>query len=282
MELLTKWVHYGSDNAYSGYLAKPAAAVGTQPAVIVLQEIWGVDGHIQSVTDRLAMSGYVAFAPDLYALNGKHPEPLKPERIAQLKAFMDSLPIGVWGNPEARSQALAEKSEEEREALEETQKMIFQRDIPAFLQRVTAATEYLREQEPASRGKRVASVGFCLGGALSAQLACLDSKLAGAVIFYGNAPQTEQLLNIECPVIGFYGGKDTRITDGVPAFAEAMNAAGKSFVPHVYPEAPHAFFNDSRTSYRVDAARDAFARTLAFLNECLSEPNAEQVLLPNS
>lgn len=105
---------------------------------------------------------------------------------------------------------------------------------------------------------------------MSVQFACLDPKLSAAVIYYGNAPQPERIGGIACPVTGFYGGKDARITDAVPAFAEAMKAAGKTFVSHVYPEAPHAFFNDTRPSYRADAARDAFSRTLAFLNEQLS------------
>jgi carboxymethylenebutenolidase len=183
---------------------------------------------------------------------------------------MDSLPPGAMGNPEARAQALAAKPESVRKELEESHAAIFQQDIPGFLERMLTAAAYLREEEPTSKGQRVAVVGFCLGGRLSAQLACLDPQLAGAVIFYGNAPQPEQLASIACPVLGFYGGDDKRITDAVPAFAEAMAAAGKSFAPHIYAGVPHAFFNDTRPSYRVAAARDAFSRTLAFLNEQLS------------
>ncbi|TVY07895.1 dienelactone hydrolase family protein [Paenibacillus cremeus] len=270
MNLQTTWIQYGADDQFSGYLAKPEGDFGSLPAVIVLQEIWGVDAHIRSVTERFAAAGYVAFAPDLYSINGKHPEPLSPESITRFKLFRDSLPPEVWMNEEARAQALAELQEEERNGLMDTQKLMFQRDMKGYLQKITEAATFLREQEPTSRGRRVASVGFCLGGGLSAQLACHDPELAGAVIFYGSAPGAEQLQTIACPIIGFYGGKDARITDAVPAFSEAMSAAGKSFVPHVYPEAPHAFFNDTRASYRVDAARDAFARTLAFLNEQLA------------
>jgi dienelactone hydrolase len=51
----------------------------------------------------------------------------------------------------------------------------------------------------------------------------------------------------------------------VPAFVEAMRAAGKSFEQVVYPEATYAFFNDTRASYRVEAAWDAWARALRFL-----------------
>ncbi|MES1210561.1 MAG: dienelactone hydrolase family protein, partial [Pseudomonadota bacterium] len=64
----------------------------------------------------------------------------------------------------------------------------------------------------------------------------------------------------------------------VPALAAAMDAAGKRFQHHVYPQAGHAFFNDGRISYDVDAARDAFARALMFLREALAglfQPGAE-------
>jgi carboxymethylenebutenolidase len=54
------------------------------------------------------------------------------------------------------------------------------------------------------------------------------------------------------------------LTQGVPAFAESLRAAGKAFEYHVFPGAPHAFFNDTRSSYHVDAARQAWALTLMF------------------
>jgi carboxymethylenebutenolidase len=78
-------------------------------------------------------------------------------------------------------------------------------------------------------------------------------------------PPAERLGGIACPLLGIYGGEDGRVTGAVPAFADAMSAAGKRFEHHVYPGAPHAFFNDTRPAYRVGAARDAWARTLGFL-----------------
>jgi carboxymethylenebutenolidase len=75
-------------------------------------------------------------------------------------------------------------------------------------------------------------------------------------------------------VRGFYGGKDGRITGGLPALVEAMRAAGKDFEARVYPEAGHAFFNDGRPTYDVAAARDAFARTLAFFRDQLGSSTA--------
>jgi carboxymethylenebutenolidase len=66
-------------------------------------------------------------------------------------------------------------------------------------------------------------------------------------------------------VAGFYGSLDARVNAGLPAFAEAMAGAGKRFEYRVYEGAAHAFFNDTRPVYHVHAARDAYARLLAFL-----------------
>ncbi len=110
---------------------------------------------------------------------------------------------------------------------------------------------------------RVMSTGYCLGGHLSALLAGADPALAAAALYYGTSPDLAAMAALTCPLIGFYGSEDPRITSTVPAFEEALRAAGKRFEAHVYPGAPHAFFNDTRPSYRTDAARDAWARTLA-------------------
>jgi carboxymethylenebutenolidase len=113
-------------------------------------------------------------------------------------------------------------------------------------------------------------LGFCVGGALAATLACRDPELGAAVIFYGTAPAAEEIPKIRCPVLGVYGGADQRITGGLPPFVEAMKAAGKRFDHVVYDGVGHAFFNDGRPSYDAGAARDAFARTVAFLQSALT------------
>jgi carboxymethylenebutenolidase len=99
---------------------------------------------------------------------------------------------------------------------------------------------------------------------LSGQLAASGAGLAAAACFYGMPPGRAEAERISCPLLGLYGGEDERITSQVPAFAETMRDLGKPFEHHVYEGAPHAFFNDTRPSYRVAAARDAWARTLAF------------------
>jgi carboxymethylenebutenolidase len=58
-------------------------------------------------------------------------------------------------------------------------------------------------------------------------------------------------------------------TAGLPAFAAALQSVGVDHALRIYADAPHAFFNDTRPSYRPEPARDAWARTLAFFAEVL-------------
>ena len=266
MSLLTEWVRYGGDGAYLGYLARPARAQAHVPGVIVVQEIWGVDGHIQDVARRIAQAGYVALAPDLYAVNGARPTAVAADRVERVKAFLNGLPPGAWGDAAQRDAALAKLPPAEAAAVSEAFGALFGGLRSAdHTPHLLAGVSYLRREQPASRGEGVASVGFCMGGALSALLACRDPELRGAAIFYGSAPPEDLLPRIQCPLIGFYGALDARITEAAGPFAEALRRAGKSFESHVYEGAHHAFFNDTRASYHIGAARDSFSRLLAFL-----------------
>ncbi len=123
---------------------------------------------------------------------------------------------------------------------------------------------------PYSNGK-VGCVGFCMGGGLTYRLAAHSDVLSAAVVFYGSSPeQNDEAARVSCPVLGLYGEADQRITAAVPALVQAFQSHGKSIETHVYPEAPHAFFNDESPAYRQDAARDAWQRTLAFFRRHLS------------
>jgi carboxymethylenebutenolidase len=126
------------------------------------------------------------------------------------------------------------------------------------------AVRYLRSERPETRQQRVGCVGFCMGGGLSALLACEEPALSAAAVYYGNAPSAEKIAMINCPVIAFYGEKDQRVNAGIAGFEEAMRKGGKSFEHHIYPGAVHAFFNDDGPQYDVGASRDSFARLLTF------------------
>ena len=270
LKLDKRWVTYPGDGAsVEAYVVRPARVDGPLPGIIVIQEVWGVDAHIQDMTERFAMAGYVAMAPDLYSHGGR-PSSLEEEPIIAVRNFLDTLPPSAWGNPSERDAAIDRLPPDDGRRIRETLGNIFNpsRPMAQYVGDLRAAAEYLRGD--LSKGRSVGSVGYCLGGALSVRLACADPALKGAVIYYGDAPSADEQARIACPVLGLYGGDDHRISDNVPAFAESMKSLGKHFAYRIYPGAPHAFFNDVRRSYYVEAVRDAWARTLSFFNEHLS------------
>jgi carboxymethylenebutenolidase len=265
MAIKSEWVHYGDQ---IGYLAQPERASAPLPGVLVIQEAWGVNEQIEDVTRRIAAAGYVALAPDLFAVKGERPQALNRERIAQAMAFMQRLPPGNMMDPSVREAELAKLPDMDRQQISESIGQIFGSAGPDRLKRLVAplrsAVRYLRSERPETRQQRVGCVGFCMGGGLSALLACEEPELAAAAIYYGSAPSAEKVAKINCPVIAFYGEKDQRVNAGIPGFEEAMRKGGKSFEHHIYPGAAHAFFNDDRPSYDVRATRDSFARLLTF------------------
>jgi carboxymethylenebutenolidase len=256
----------------SGYLAIPARAELPLPAVVVIQEITGITEHMEDVTRRIAAAGYLALAPDLYAVKGERPQALGRERVTKAMTFMRSLPPGSFGDPAARDAGLAKLPEAERAPVGETLGQMFAAAgrTQNMVFSLRSAVHYLREERPESRQQKVGCVGFCMGGGLSALLACEEPELSACVVYYGGSPAVEKVPGIACPVLGFYGEKDVRVTSGVPAFDEAMLKAGKSFEHHVYPGAMHAFFNDDGGAYDVRAVRDSFPRMLAFFQKHLT------------
>lgn len=265
------WINYGNG---SGYFAKPERATTPLPGVLVIQEIGGVNGHIEDVTRRVAAAGYAALAPDLFVVDGKRPEALTKERIAEAFGFAAKLPPGAMFDPTTREAELAKLGGSERRIIGETFGQMYSFAAPgrlgSLMVPLARAFRHLREERPETRGQKIACVGFCMGGGLSALLACEEPELSGAAVFYGMAPPAEKTGAIPCPVIGFYGARDQRVNSGIPGFQEAMRAAGKSFEHHIYEGAGHAFFNDDAPSYNVKAARDSYARLLGFFSNILT------------
>ena len=265
------WARFESaGQAIPAFFARPPGARGPLPAVVVVQEVWGVEEHIEDLVGRFAAAGYEAFAPDLWAAGGERPEVLTRARVSALRSFLVANPA-AWSDADARARALALEPEPERTRLDATMARLFGSD-EGRAARFVRYTEILQDgvrhlRSPAERP--IAAVGFCMGGGLAGLLACADPALRAAVAFYGPPPPVEKVAGIGCPILGHYAQNDPRITPAVPAFAEAMRASGKRFPHHVYPGAPHAFFNDTSQAYRPDAARAAWARTLSFLFETM-------------
>lgn len=269
MDFEARWVQHTRDGqTMDGYLVRPPRTTGPLPAVVVIQEIWGPDEHIQDMARRFAEAGYVALAPDLYSRGGR-PEALSADSIERLKTYLDSVPPGTWWDQDKLKESMSQRPAAEAEALQASLAAVFgPKDTDGMVKDLVAWLDYLNTA-PESAGMPVGSIGYCMGGSLSFRLAAAGTRLATALVYYGGAPDDEGLARVSCPVFGFYGGKDPRITDAVPGVAKKMEELGKPYHPHVYPEAPHAFFNDSRSSYHPDSARDAWAKALAAFNQHL-------------
>jgi carboxymethylenebutenolidase len=119
--------------------------------------------------------------------------------------------------------------------------------------------------------RRIGSIGFCMGGGLSLLLACHNRELAAAAVFYGRNPSPiDRVKDVQCPVLGNYAGADMAITESdINLLKQTLTKYGKTFDIKTYAEAPHAFFNDTRDSYKPEAAKDAWMRTLQFFNKYL-------------
>ncbi len=122
---------------------------------------------------------------------------------------------------------------------------------------------------PKSTGK-VGAIGFCWGGGTVNTLAVASPELLAAVPYYGAQPKAEDVARIKGKVMAHYGGLDTRINAGIPAFEAALKAAGVDYQIFVYEGANHAFNNDaSAARYDKTAADLAWSRTVAFFKATL-------------
>jgi carboxymethylenebutenolidase len=272
MALAVQDIRFGEDSAFSGYQALPPSRPQDLPlpAILLIQEAWGVDSHIRAVAQRLAAAGYAVLAPDLFARKGVRAAGLEAEALEQAKTWMETLPPGAWMDPAKRAAAIAEGGEAGKRA-GATLEFLFGKalgDRDGHLQVLLAGLDYLEHGLAEARGGKRASMGFCMGGGLSAELATRVPSLSGAVVFYGGVPDRSRLAAIACPILGFYGETDTRLTAGLPAFEQGMREEGKSLELHVFKGAGHAFLNDTRSSFHPGAARLAWGRLLGFLSDC--------------
>jgi carboxymethylenebutenolidase len=214
----------------SGYLSKPKAK-GRYPAIIVIHENRGLNDHTRDVARRFASEGYVALAIDALSRKGGTAAQDTPEKVREAFAAIPATDV---------------------------------------MSDLNAGLGFLNSHQSVKKGK-LASIGFCWGGARSFLLAAEPNELKAAVVFYGTAPSEETLAKVHASVLGIYGETDTRITGAVPVVAETMKKLGKKYEYKIYPGAGHAFFNETRAEiYKPEAAKDAWATTLAFLKKTLA------------
>ena len=136
-----------------------------------------------------------------------------------------------------------------------------------------AAAEFLQSQ-PNVRKDRVGSIGWCMGGGYSLDVALQEPTLAAAVINYGHlATDPEALKKINASILGLFGGQDRGIpAEDVRQFEATLKQLGKKVEIKIYPDAGHAFENpNNKDGYRAGDAADAWNRTVAFLRQTLQK-----------
>jgi len=136
-----------------------------------------------------------------------------------------------------------------------------------------AAFEFLQTQ-PRVKKDRIGSIGWCMGGGYSLDVAFEAPTLAADVIHYGHlATDPEALNKIHAAILGIFGGKDQGIPpESVKNFEATLKRLGKRVEIKIYPDAGHAFENpNNKAGYRPDDAADAWKRTLTFLADTLKK-----------
>ncbi len=136
------------------------------------------------------------------------------------------------------------------------------------IENMKAGLNYIKERG----ATKVASLGWCFGGKQSVELSISGEKLDATVVYYGGgmATTTERLKSIQWPVLGVFGDKDQVIPlTMVDAFKSSLNTLGITNEIYIYPGVGHAFANPSGMNYAEKETKDAWDKTLAFLNRNL-------------
>jgi carboxymethylenebutenolidase len=205
------------------------------PAMVVIHDSSGLTDFGRLSADELAAQGFIAIAPDFLSGYG----------------------------PNGRGTAAFANDNDEGLALKKL-------PVAQVIGDVNAAAEYVKAL-PSANGKLVV-VGFCWGGSQASIAACTRKDLAAVFVFYGWPPKPEDgINNIQCPVYGFYGQMDERVTVTVPPGQVAMKAAGKTFEPIIYAGAGHGFMAHGEPEYPDPTPADrkahdeAWARLMGLL-----------------
>ena len=128
-------------------------------------------------------------------------------------------------------------------------------------------------KHPNVKVKKLGVVGFCMGGQLALMAATTSEHVGAVVDFYGIHPNVSlDFSKLTAPVLGLFGDNDDFVPpETVQQLTATIQQAGGSIEAHSYPNAGHAFFNDSRPeAYNAEAAADAWQRVLAFLPTALA------------
>jgi carboxymethylenebutenolidase len=130
------------------------------------------------------------------------------------------------------------------------------------------AVDWLKTQPGVSREK-VGVIGFCMGGGYALAFAVESQQLKACSTFYGFSPRPLETIKQSCPVAASYGGQDKMFTKQGLKLEQKLKEYGIPYDVKVYPDANHAFFNDTWRNYNPEAAADSWQRTLKFFSQHL-------------
>jgi carboxymethylenebutenolidase len=202
--------------------------------VIVIQEIFGLTDWLRAVGDQLAREGFIALVPDL--ISGLGPNGGGTESVA---------------------------------SRDEVVKLVRGLTPDETLLRLNAVRAYAAKL-PASSGK-VATMGFCWGGARSFAYAAATPPPDAAVVYYGSSPDSAAVLSVKAPVLGLYGGDDARVNATIEPAKAALKPLNRFYEANLYEGAGHGFLRAQlgREGANMKATQQAWPRTIAFLREHL-------------
>jgi carboxymethylenebutenolidase len=203
-------------------------------AVVVIHEIFGLSDWARNMTDELAEAGYIAIEPDL--LSGMAP--------------------GGGGTAELGGS-------------DNVTKAVGKLPPDQVTADLDAVADYVSKL-PSCNGK-IAVAGFCWGGGQSFRYATNNKDLKAAFVFYGPPPTAEGMAKINCPVYGFYGGNDARVTATVPHAVEMMKQEKKTYEPVTYEGAGHGFMRGGEAPDARPADKKARDEAWTRLKELLGK-----------
>ena len=224
------------------YLMRPEEE-GVFPAVVFPHGIHGTEEHVKDVARRLALFGYVSIMPALYTRNGFR-------SIEELDHDMGPAGAALRSRPHAQADG-----------------------------DMQGALDYLKTLDCVD-SDRIGIIGFCSGGTVALSFASATKDAKVVISCYPNnainptdanpVPVVDRVKNISCPILLISGVEDTNPTPEDMGKIEAeLKKAGKTVEAHGLNEAAHAFFSDSRDSYRPEAAHIAWGYILDWLAKYL-------------
>jgi len=155
---------------------------------------------------------------------------------------------------------------------DEARKLAMELDRERAVKEIVAGVHFLQGLEMVSP-KMIGVVGWCMGGMLAVTTAAVSADVGAVVAFYGSPRDLSIVKDIRAPLLGLYGEHDHGLPpEFVSAFEAELQKQGVPHEVHIYPNAGHAFFNDTRPeAYNTEAAQNAWLRTLDWLRKYLVE-----------